>query len=172
MHILSIVSTSSLPFSSTNVYKQQRRASTNYAGLVQFYFCGVDDLRQCQVNRSLQQNRRLAREILKSKLDEIVNGKDSSKARARSKLTKQRDRLRRRREQKTEAIAAAAAQSSATAPLPTPTRTQRPHAASTAIATSPRTDSESGSKQQSTDADSNDILASLMSASRTTVKSS
>ncbi len=128
-------------------------------------------LQQCQVNRSLQQNRRLAREILKSKLDEIVNGKHSSKARARSKLTKQRDRLRRRREDKIEAVAAATARSSATAAhLPNLVRTPLPLPVSSASTTPPLIETESRSTPLITDADSNDILASLMSASRKTVK--
>jgi hypothetical protein len=63
---------------------------------------------KCQITRSLQQNRRLAREILKRELDDIVNGKNSANSAQRVKKRRQDDRLRRRREQRAALKASAA----------------------------------------------------------------
>jgi hypothetical protein len=63
---------------------------------------------KCQITRSLQKNRRLAREILKRELDDIVNGKNSANSAQRVKKRRQDDRLRRRREQRAALKASAA----------------------------------------------------------------
>ncbi len=53
--------------------------------------------RQCQEQRSLSQNRKIARRLLTDKLDVLLNGKDSKVGRKIAKAKKQSNRRRRRR---------------------------------------------------------------------------
>ncbi|KAI9299299.1 RF-1 domain-containing protein [Cunninghamella echinulata] len=55
---------------------------------------------QCQQTRSLEQNRGIARKLLREKLDDLVNGQLSKNAKKASKIAKQKARKARRAKQK------------------------------------------------------------------------
>lgn len=57
---------------------------------------------KCQQTRSLRQNRKIARQILTQKLEELLLGKKSSKALLEQKIRKQKLKAKKRREQKAE----------------------------------------------------------------------
>ncbi|CAO3609689.1 unnamed protein product [Cunninghamella echinulata] len=55
---------------------------------------------QCQQTRSLEQNRGIARKLLREKLDDLLNGQLSKNAKKASKIAKQKARKARRAKQK------------------------------------------------------------------------
>ncbi|KAI8393961.1 RF-1 domain-containing protein [Radiomyces spectabilis] len=55
---------------------------------------------QCQQTRSLQENRGIARKLLREKLDDLINGDQSKNAKKAAKVAKQKARRARRAKQK------------------------------------------------------------------------
>ncbi len=103
----------------------------------------------------------MAREILKSKLDELVNGKASAKQQQRAKSNKQKDRQKRRREAKLAAVAQATNTTDVAAASGPPQARAAPRTVSRAVAPLAQVPLPA-----STDEDHESILNSLLISSK------